>query len=361
MTTIKIVFLYTRFADYFYWCLNFFLLNNPNYKAIVIRYSPDENAPFKFKENNQLQLLDKSIFNNHHDLKKFLISLNPASIYIAGWSDRDYLKASKYFTRQIPVILGLDNPWRGSIRQRIGILIYKIFISKIFTNVWVAGNPQYLFARRLGFSDNKILRQLYCANTKIFESAYLNIKSSKIKQYPKKLIYVGRYVKYKNPLLLVRLFDDLVRDNKTNGWTLELIGSGPLYKELKSYQNEHISIQNFINPTDLPKKLTESGAFCLPSDNEHWGLVVHEASASGLPLILSDTTYSGTEFLINDYNGYAFKSCKTDSFKSTLIKLFSKTEKDLIKMGEKSYQLSKKISHKGWSANLLRVLNSYEE
>ena len=40
--------------------------------------------------------------------------------------------------------------------------------------------------------------------------------------------------------------------------------------------------------------------------NEHWGVVVHEAAAAGLPLLLSNTTYAGTHFLVEGINGYSF-------------------------------------------------------
>jgi glycosyltransferase involved in cell wall biosynthesis len=292
------VFLYTRLADYFYQSIQFWLRNNLNYEAIIIRYAPDKNAPFVFESNNRLELINKDAFASKDEIQAFVDKKAPVILYTAGWSDIDYIKIAKYFYGRIPTIVGLDNPWEGTIKQKIGVLGFSRRLKKIYSHIWVAGKPQYEFARRLGFKHSEVLSDLYSANTPIFENAYLTSREDKKCHYPKKLFYIGRYVDYKQPLLLVKLFRKLEEAQNTNGWTLELVGVGTLSDELKKYESETIKINGFIVPSQLPEKLSKSGAFCLPSKSEHWGVVVHEAVATGLPVILSDTTYAGTEFLI---------------------------------------------------------------
>ncbi len=44
----------------------------------------------------------------------------------------------------------------------------------------------------------------------------------------------------------------------------------------------------FLQVGDLPRWYAHAGAFVLPSLMEPWGLVVNEAAASGLPLLVSN-------------------------------------------------------------------------
>ena len=355
--TKKIVFLYTRLPDYFYSCILYFLESNKEYTAVVIRYPKDSSAPFELKQTNRMKLLNKSEFEKDTDLLEYLNTLKVEAIFCTGWKDKMYLKIISKLKDKCPVILGLDNPWENTPRQIVGVLYYYFFLKKKFTHVWVSGMPQYEFAKRLGFDKSQILNELYCANTPLFSKSAENTTKLKEINFPKKLVFIGRYVKYKQPLLLVKLFKDLEDLGLTNGWSLELIGDGPLKESLNKYKSDTIKINSFISPSKLPEKLSSSGAFCLPSKSEHWGVVVHEAAAAGLPLLLSNTTYAGTSFLINGYNGFNFNENKSLEFKQSLLDLFQTPESKLLIMGKNSAKLAERINHNTWSANLMSILN----
>ena len=354
--TKKIVFLYSRLPDYFYQCILSFLESNKEFTAVVIRYPKDSNAPFELKETNRLKLINKTEFKRDTGLLEYLNSLKPEAIFCTGWADKIYLKTISKLKDKCPVILGLDNPWENTPRQIVGTLYYYLFLKNKFSHVWVSGMPQYEFAKRLGFKHSQILNELYCANTQPFAKSAENIIKIKVMNFPKKLVFIGRYVKYKQPLLLVKLFKELEDLGLTNGWSLELIGDGPLKESLDKYNSETILINSFIDPSKLPEKLSSSGAFCLPSKSEHWGVVVHEAAAAGLPLLLSNTTYAGSSLLINGYNGFKFDENKSLELKQSLLDLFETPEDKLLIMGQNSAKLAERINHNTWSANLMSIL-----
>lgn len=356
MSSVKIVFLYTRLADYFYQCIRHLVEKENNTQVLIVRYNPDSSAPFVFQEYDDITIIDKNKFDNVFSLKKFIDDYSPSMLYTAGWSDRDYLKIAKHYFGKIPTIVGLDNPWEGTYRQRIGVALFSRKIRNCYSHIWVAGKPQYEFARRLNFSNNKILHNLYCANNEVFEVVFQQKNLSRQNEYPRKLLFVGRYVDYKQPLLLVQAFKQLQKEKATNGWRLELIGAGPLGEVLSKESNENIEVNDFIPPDQLPSKFLDSGAFCLPSKSEHWGVVVHEASAAGLPLVLSSTTYSGSTFLIHGFNGYRFDESSLDSLTEKLKMLFSLSDEELYKQGKRSNRLSKRIQQEDWVGNLLSVL-----
>lgn len=351
-----LLFLYTRLADYFYQSIRALLVRHPDISATVITHRPDENAPYHFAETQQLSIRMYEAFPDEAAMLTFVKKLQPTAIYVAGWTNQRYLNLAKGYRAQVPIILGIDNPWRGTLRQRLGCLLYGRSLRRQFTHIWCPGAPQLEFARRLGFVRAQRLPHLYVANTMRFHDAYLAQEAIRRRRYPHRLLYLGRYVAYKQPLVLVQQFAQLVAAGKNNGWSLELIGAGPLWEELKQYENEYILVKDFLAPEDLPEQLAGYGAFCLPSQNEHWGVVVQEAAAAGLPLLLSDTVHAGTTFLIDQQNGWQFKSSAPDALREALLQLVNTPDEQLLQMGNNSYDLSRKVSHLDWEISLLSVL-----
>ena len=80
--------------------------------------------------------------------------------------------------------------------------------------------------------------------------------------------------------------------------------------------------------------------FCLPSQgpSETWGLAVNEAMAAGKAILVSNKVGCGKD-LINESNGYIFKSSDVTSLRQCLTKILSF---DLNAMGQSSiYTISK--------------------
>ena len=354
--SLHLVFLCTRLADYFYQCIAALLDRYPDYRVTVITRRPDKNAPYVFRGAVGLKIRYYEDFKDLAAMRRLIDTDRPELIYVAGWSDGRYLSLARAYRSQIPIILGMDNPWRGTLRQRLGVLFFSRRLRKQFTQVWCPGIPQVEFARRLGFSHQTILSALYAANTPVIRQWYASRLERQTK-YPRRLIFVGRYVAYKQPQVLVQLFQELVQKGLNNGWTLEMVGNGPLKEILKTYEGAFIKIEDFLDPVQLPEKLSSCGAFCLPSHHEHWGVVVQEAAAAGLPLLLSSTVYAGTTFLINQHNGWRFSASDPDQLRAALMELVHTPEEELIKMGANSHRLAQKISHEDWMANLLSVVS----
>ncbi len=73
------------------------------------------------------------------------------------------------------------------------------------------------------------------------------------------------------------------------GWKLRLVGGGPQKEELVALSAEDASIEmrDWVSYEELPALYANASVFCLPSTFEPWGLVVNEAIAAGLTLVLS--------------------------------------------------------------------------
>lgn len=339
------LFLYTRLPDYFLRCVQYLMETSPaGSEAIIVYYPRDINAPYQYDNlPGNIRILEKKELNSLENRSFDLI-------YIAGWGDKIYNRFTHQWKGKIPVIIGMDNPWKGTLKQRFATLIASLLVKNKASHLWVTGYPQYEFARRIGFPANRILHDLYCADTRKF-----------IKHEPsfrKRIVYVGRLVAYKHPDWLLKSFSELLDSNQELGdWELLMIGSGPMLEDLqgKYKKFDQIVFQSFVQPKDIVQYYHQSSIFCLPSLNEHWGVVIQEAAAAGLALLLSDTCGAASTFLINGYNGLSFASNNNADLKNKLLRLMTTDQQVLQEMGKRSIELSHKINYESWCGNLRSV------
>ena len=161
--------------------------------------------------------------------------IDPDLVVVSGWQDRMYLDLCKIFIKKgLPVVCGFDDQWKGSLKQQIASILSKMGLFSIwFTHAWVSGPRQFEYARRLGFSKNKILFDLYSADLNIFSEAYSNSKLQKNKIYPHNFIFVGRFETVKGIDTLAETWHRLGASRQD--WTLTMVGNGSLKKKIRRY------------------------------------------------------------------------------------------------------------------------------
>jgi glycosyltransferase involved in cell wall biosynthesis len=350
----KLLFLSSQFTGYFYECLKG-LVDNHDYQVQVIRWESSINVPYQFSEYQNIIINSKDDFTLKELLEKCL-NFQPDIVYYPGWMDKDYLKIVAQLRHKGTIsIMGFDNQWHGSIKQRvIALMGYQIF-KKLFKSdyVWVAGEQQAEYLNRIGFPKTKILFGLYSANQPVLYAEYQHFKLFKSADYPKRFLYVGRFEKVKNVRLLYQVFKSIVEENLHKGWSLTMVGEGT--EEIYLQPSQNIEIRSFIQPQELVKIIPKFGCFVLPSLHEPWGVVVHEAVSSGLPLISSSVAGAGTLFLQEGKNGFLFDVTDAKNLKNTLLKIINSSDDSLIKMSEKSAELSFQVTPKSWAKTLSSV------
>lgn len=287
------------------------------------------------------------------ELEKFASELSPDLVYVSGWMDKDYLKIAKKFKKcGIPVISGFDDIWFGNLKQKVGALIFPYYFKKYFSHAWVAGAPQYEFARRLGFSSNEIIFDLLSANTDKF---CLEARKDLIdkQQFSKAFIYVGNFRKRKGTDLLIKAFN-IYRNELKGEWHLICIGNGDMLNIVKN--NNHVKIHPFSDEDTIIKISRSAAAFILPSRHDQWGVVVHEFSALGMPLILSDNVGASSSFLIEGFNGYKFKNLDIHDLAKKMKSISDLSDMELARMSRNSNLLSRRINISSATANLMSLI-----
>jgi glycosyltransferase involved in cell wall biosynthesis len=346
----KIVVLYEELAGYFMACITRFA-EKYDARVLIIRKETNATAPFEFKNHPLIEILERNSLPQS-ELEKRIFSFEPDAVFCAGWSNEFYLKISKHFKPSIPVILGFDNQWTGSFKQRLRVIAAKRYFKNHFTNCFVPGKLQAVFAEHLGFSSENYRTGAYSCDTDFFTSIYESTQAFKKENFPKRFIFSGRYTAVKGIELLWNTFLKLRSETKRD-WELWCIGKG----EIEPLQAEGIRHFGFVQPENLGKIMKDCGVFILPSNFEPWGVVVHEFAAAGFPLLLSDKVGAGEIFLKEPDNGFRFDSENGDSLLSSMKTIVSLNDSQLLEMGKRSHEISLSITPDKWSATLYDLIH----
>ncbi|HKJ34348.1 MAG TPA: glycosyltransferase [Balneolales bacterium] len=319
---------------------------------IVIKNKLNPNASFHFEESAGIRLYDHEYFSPK-SLLEFSISENPDLVYVVGWTQKDYLKIARYFfKKKKPVICGVDNPWKNTMRQKYGSIYSNLFLTKTFTHIWIPGKPQYRFALKLGFSPDRILQGLYSADYDYLYNEYKKHRIHKAREFPHRFIYVGRYLEFKGLKELWEAFAEFYEEAE-NKWELWCLGEGELFPERKIHP--HIRHIGFVQPTEIPNYFNDTGAFVLASHCDHWGVVVHEFASAGYPLICSKGVGAATQFLENGINGYHLQPYSIPSIKNSLLMISRKSDEELLRMGDISVEKARSLTPEDWAKTLRNV------
>lgn len=116
------------------------------------------------------------------------------------------------------------------------------------------------------------------------------------------VLFVGRLIGAKDPATLLAAHAALVRDGSPAfAW---VVGHGDLDADLRArFAGPQVVFSGSLRPDDLPPVFAAADVFALPSLHEPWGVVVNEAMAAGLPVLLSDRVGAGGDLLRDGANG----------------------------------------------------------
>ena len=175
------------------------------------------------------------------------------------------------------------------------------------------------------------------------------------------ILFVGVILPHKGPDVLLKAMPEILK--KVPDAKLVFIGSGRMRGELeilskKLNVNKHIKFAGFVKENLKPLYYRAADVFCLPSvmKTEVFPLVLLEASASGLPIVVSDL--DTFKCIIEDgYNGIVTKRGDENNLADAIIYLLE-NEEVREKMGENA---KKKVDDYSWERIAEKTEKIYEE
>ena len=346
---IKVLFLYTELAEYFISCLR--CLSENDVEIHVVRWQVNKEAPFEFSHLPTVKFYNRESYD-YDNLKHLADTVKPDIIVCSGWIDKLYLKICAHFYGKAKTVLTLDNQWKGGWKQQLARLVSPFYLKTKFSHVWVPGKRQVEYARKINFLENRILTGFYCADISGFEDIYQKTKKHKQENFPKRLLYVGRYTKSKGIFDLWDAFIELI-ENGYEDWELWCFGTGDEYDNRKQHQN--IKHHGFVQPNELQNYLDQVGVFVLPSHFEPWGVVIHEMAAAGFPIIASNAVGAADQFVKNGINGFVYQQKEAKGLKNALQKIMDRPLTELVNMGDRSNEFALELTPQKWVDKLMSI------
>ena len=265
--------------------------------------------------------------------------------------DNDYLKICRKYKGLVPIVAMSDTKWMGTIKQRLfSYFPLNLFLKLHFDYFWVTGTRQITFARNMGYSDEKVIPNLFSADTLLFnesfEANFLNKQSS----YPHVLLYVGRISYEKGCSLLIDSFEEVQQELNSN-WKLVLVGNK---MEANKSSSTSVIFKDYMSKEELAEQVKNAGVFCMPSHREQWGVAIHEFATAGLPMINSKVCGANSMFLIEGFNGFSFEASSKEDLKLK-IKIICSSDLELNEMSINSNLLGNRITPEISAASLMYI------
>jgi glycosyltransferase involved in cell wall biosynthesis len=292
-----------------------------------------------------------------HDFRSLIRlakELSPKAVVVSGWQDWSYLPLCFLMCRQqVPVLVGFDDQWFGTIKQIFGSLLGKArILSLFFSHAWVAGDRQFEFARRLGFASSDIVFDLLSADTRIFYPPSETELVDRVSKESTTYVYVGRLEEVKGMDVLLEAWSNLVK--VTPHSELVVVGAGSMTDRFVDVKN--ITVIPFADPDVVRRYMIQADCAVVPSKKEPWGVVVHEFACCGLPIISADCVGANSRLVIHKHNGFIFRTHDAHSLLAKFLMFEEATVDMRRKMGERSFAMSARISPETSAANLLAAI-----
>jgi len=259
-------------------------------------------------------------------LDSLLSDFKPEVVFIPGWGSREALLVLQWCRKkQVPSVVMSDSTAWDEKRIPLKEWIKKQIL-KSYSSALVAGSPHCDYLVQLGFQRDRISLGYDVVDNDFFAKRVKEIKKSEVmfqggaeKPY---FLASARFIEKKNLSFLLRAYAIYRESSKTSTeesrlsaahvpWDLVLIGDGPLRPDLSSVISEFqfegcVQMPGFKQYAELPAYYASAGAFIHPSTTEQWGLVVNEAMAAGLPVLVSNRCGCASDLVKEGGNGWTF-------------------------------------------------------
>jgi glycosyltransferase involved in cell wall biosynthesis len=170
-------------------------------------------------------------------------------------------------------------------------------------------------------------------------------------------LFVGRFVEEKGVEIILEAMAGLAPEKQPQ---LLLVGDGPLrlnYDKIIQHHNLPVRIIDFQQKSQLPELYAAADFFILPSLTEPWGVVVNEAMACRLPLLLSDQVGAAYDLLKEGCNGFMVPAGNTAAWRKALIAMTEITDTELKRMGAASREIVCPWNHEANVKNVLACIS----
>jgi glycosyltransferase involved in cell wall biosynthesis len=276
-------------------------------------------------------------------LGSVLGEVNPAAVAIPGWSARPALLALGWCERRgVPAILMSESQERDG-RRHAGTEFFKRCVVKRYSAALVGGQAHRLYLERLGLPPSRVHlgydvvdNDHFAAGAEAARRADRAVRAS-LGLPERYFLASSRFIPKKNLERLLEAYASYRAGAGADAWKLVLLGDGEARPGILGLRRQlgvedDVLLPGFKQYEELPAYYGLASAFVHASTVEQWGLVVNEAMAAGLPVIVSRQCGCATDLVQEGRNGYVFDAHRSEEL-ADLLRRVSRDEAQLAAMG----------------------------
>ena len=281
-----------------------FLLKEKNWRKWNV--PPGQTWRHEYLSLKSINIKEYDFIPSIRGAKKLLQNVD--LVVLGGWETPFYIRILLLAKKRRIRVMQIYESTKDSQRFKNGLIpkIRAKFFSKVDLVV-TFGDSSTKATKAMGISPDKILTLFNPVDVSWYHSFANNHRNSPSPGH--RYIYVGQLIERKNVANIINSFATI----RNRSDTLTIAGDGPLAQKLRDLVatlkiEDSVIFVGHRNKTELAKLYATSNTLVLTSTNEVWGLVVNEALASGLHVVVSNKC--GVTDLIKNMQGCFF--CGTD-------------------------------------------------
>lgn len=252
-------------------------------------------------------------------------TFKPDIVAVPGWSAKAEICMAHWAARRkIPcIVMSASN--RMDFKRWALIEFAKKSFLKQFSAALCGSELQKAYLTSLGLDPSSVFFGYDVVDNNYFAAGAKKARKKKImpqlkdgakleeRWFGRYFLTSARFIEKKNLLQLLDAYG-IYRAAVQRGeeaWPLVILGDGDLRPQIEAKccvldLQDVVHLPGFRQYDELPQFYGTAGVFILASKTEQWGLVVNEAMASGLPVLVSDRCGCSQTLVEPGANGFTF-------------------------------------------------------
>jgi len=304
----------------------------PHFRVVIVLTQNAEHGPWQYTSIDELELLDlgtgkpwqhaartwralPSDWRTGSEVVRWLTRHHVAAVWLVGYA---YLSHTRVVLachkRGIPLFLWGDSNIRGDTQSAWKRWIKRLVLSRLLSRcaaVMPCGSAGRAFFERYGTRPDRMFLCPADPDYALIDHADPSLVRRTRERFAldparKRILCCARLVGLKRFDAAIDAFVSLALDRPD--WDLVIVGDGPCRKEWQARVPAHLTSRvvwtGFVkDPAEIAALYLSSHIFVHPGDYEAWGVVVLEAAAAGLALVVSEVVGAAADLVKDAENG----------------------------------------------------------
>ena len=272
------------------------------------------------------------------EIKKVLIRtlnrIQPSIVALPGWWETASRAALSWCLRNnIPAVMMSDSQASDAARSWPREAVKRRLVARCVSGL-VSGTAAGDYLAELGMPRERIFTGYDVVDNDHFHRGALLARAQapgwrdELDLPQNYFLFSGRFIAKKNLHRLLEAYASYRRQVGSAAWNLVMLGNGPLLVSVQKWIFElglsgTVKICGVKSYSELPFYYGLAGALVHASTTEQWGLVVSEAMACGLPVIVSRQSGCSHDLVEHGKNGFVFDAFNTADLTRWLVHVAS--------------------------------------